>query len=110
METCKADLLLYAFEIKDVGLLIYLLDFPRLQQWFSQSYLPQLPRPEYGLSVMADENRSEGRVVPIERVVKAVPTRCFLVSFEEEVYQVRTESMVDIQGLRQHFLRGRHPP
>ena len=98
MGTCQADLLLYAFEIKEVGLLIYLLDFFRLKPWFWEVYLPKLPRPDFGLSVMPDENRTEGRVVEIARVVKAVTTRCFLVTLDEEYHQLRPE--VDVQRLR----------
>ena len=75
MRTCQADLLLYAFEIKDVGLLIYLIPFPRLKQWFWQTYLPTLPRSDYGLSVMPDENRTEGRVVSIATEIAAEPPR-----------------------------------
>lgn len=104
MDTCEADRLLYAFEIKGVGLLIYFLPFPRLKQWFRDVYLPSLPRPDYGLSVMPDENRTEGRVVEIASVVKAVPTRCFLVTFDEEFRELKPE--VDIHRLRESALRG----
>ena len=79
MRTCQADLLLYAFEMKDVGLLIYILPFPLLQHWFWEHYLRTLPSPDYGRSVMKDENRTEGYVVPITQVVQRIPTRCFLV-------------------------------
>ena len=104
MKTCQADLLLYAFEIKDVGLLLYLFLFPQLKRWFWEVYLPNLSRPEYGRSVMAEENRTEGRVVPIATVVKAISTRCFLVPFNEECRELKPE--VDIQRLREHFLHG----
>jgi hypothetical protein len=105
MSTCKADLLLYAFEVKDVGLVIYLLDFPRLKRWFEEEYLPHLPSPEYGLSVMPNENRTQGRVVKIATVVKAVPTRCFLVTFDERFHPFRQP--IDMQRLRTHVLH--HP-
>jgi hypothetical protein len=108
MKTCQADLLLYAFEIKEVGLLLYLFPFPPLQRWFWDTYLPHLPRPDYGLSVMRDENRTEGRVVPLASVVKAVPTRCFLVPVEEECREVKPE--VDMRHLREHMLQGKLKP
>lgn len=104
MATCKADLLLYAFEIKDVGLLIYLLDFPRLRHWFWEQYLPSLSRPAYGLSVMPDENRTEGRVVAITRVIKEVPTRCFLITFGEAFHEIKLDGRSDIPRLRSLFL------
>ncbi len=81
MTTCQADLLFYAFELKDVGLLVYLLDFPRLQRWFWQQYLPHLPHPAYGQCVMPTENRTEGRLVSIAAVVAQVPTRCYRLPF-----------------------------
>lgn len=104
MKTCQADRLLYAFEIREVGLLLYLLPFPQLKQWFWDSYVPHLPRPEYGMSVMPDENRTEGRVVAIAQVIKAVPTRCFLVTFEEECRELRPE--IDPRRLPEVL----HPP
>lgn len=103
MSTCKADLLLYAFEVKDVGLVIYLLDFLRLKRWFEGVYLPHLPSPEYGLSVMPNENRTRGRVVTIATVVKAVPTRCFLVTFEERFHAFRQP--INMNHLRAHLVR-----
>jgi len=104
MKTCQADLLLYAFEIKDVGLLLYLFPFPPLKHWFWEIYLTHLPRSDYGRSVMTEANRTEGRVVPIATVVKAIPTRCFLVPFDEECREVK--AAIDIQQLREHVLRG----
>jgi hypothetical protein len=104
MVTCKADLLLYAFEIKDLGLLIYLIDFRRLKRWFEEEYLPKLAPPEYGLSVMNEANRTEGRVVAIENVVRAVPTRGFLVTFAEEFHLVQLDGgRADVPGLRERL-------
>ncbi|HEU5374836.1 MAG TPA: hypothetical protein VFV38_05315 [Ktedonobacteraceae bacterium] len=102
MVTCKADTLLYAFEIKDLGLLAYLLDFPRLQQWFWEQYLPHLPRPDYGRVVLPDANRTEGRVVAIATVVRQVPTECFLLPFEGECCPLAP--ITTIQRLREAYL------
>lgn len=105
MVTCQADLLLYAFEIKDVGLLIYLFIFPELRDWFWKVYLPNLPSPDFGLSIMEGKNRTAGRVVPIARVVKDVPTRCFVVPFNEECREVKPE--IDIPRLRERWISHR---
>ncbi|HET8846721.1 MAG TPA: hypothetical protein VFN35_34985 [Ktedonobacteraceae bacterium] len=102
MKTCQADVLLYAFEIKDVGLLLFLFPFPRLKQWFWNSYLPHLPRPDTGRSVMCDENRTEGYVVARMLLIKAVPTRCFLITFDGEYHEVKPD--LDIRLLRERFL------
>lgn len=101
MTTCQADLLLYAFEIKDLGLLAYLLDFPRLQQWFWEQYLPHVPRPDYGRVVLPDANRTEGRVVAIATVVRQVPTECFLLPFEGECCPLAP--VTNIQHLREAY-------
>jgi len=101
MKTCQADVLLYAFEIKDVGLLLFLFPFARLKQWFWDTYLPSLSRPDYGRSVMRDENRTEGYVVARTLLIKAVPPRCFLVTFEGEYDELKPG--VDIRQLRARF-------
>jgi hypothetical protein len=101
MRTCQADVLLYAFEIKEVGLLLFLFSFARLKQWFWESYLPSLSRPDYGRSVMRDENRTEGYVVARTLLIKAIPPRCFLVTFEGEYYELKPD--VDIHQLRARF-------
>jgi hypothetical protein len=101
MRTCQADVLLYAFEIKDVGLLLFLFPFVRLKQWFWDTYLPHLPRPYYGRSVMHDENRTEGYVVARALLIKAMPLRCFLVTFEGAYDELKPD--VDIRLLRDQF-------
>lgn len=103
MSTSQADLLLYAFEIKDVGLVAYVLDFPRLQRWFWAQYLPALPHPDHGRSVMAQFNHTEGRLVPIVTVVKHVPTECFLLPFEGGCQ--RLKPVVHLQRLRTQILQ-----
>ena len=104
MALSQADLLLYALVIERLGLVIYLIDFPQLKQWFWKKYLPNLSRPEYGVSVMPDENRTKGRVVAIKDIVQAVPTSCFLVTFDGEYCELKPD--VDIQWLRTEHLRG----
>lgn len=108
MATCQADLLLYAFEIKDVGLLIYLFPFPRLKDWFWHMYLPHLPTPDTGRSVMPDHNRTAGRIVPIATVIRSVPTRCFVVPHEEECREVRPT--INVRRLRARFLQRASQP
>lgn len=108
MITCQADMLLYAFEIRDLGLIIYLLDFHRLKRWFEQEYLPHLPHPEYGLSVMPDENRTEGRLVSIAKVIQAVHTRCFVVTVHEAYHEIR-EVPANVEHLREWFSRKNRP-
>jgi hypothetical protein len=103
MSTSQADLLLYAFEIKDVGLVAYVLDFPRLQRWFWEQYLPALPHPEHGRSVMAQFNHTEERLVPIATVVKHIPTECFLLPFEGGCQ--RLKPVVHLQRLRERYLQ-----
>jgi hypothetical protein len=104
MALSKADLLLYALEIDGVGLVIFLMDFLKLKRWFWREYLPALPRPDYGRSVMAEANCTEGRVVATEAIVRAVPTRCFLVTHSEEFHELSPD--VDIQQLRTAYQSG----
>ncbi len=69
MKYGSADFLLYGFHQPDDSLIVHLIDFPRLQEWF-------WPRedtfPVFGpLNTL---NRSKGRVVSIDRVFASVPT------------------------------------
>lgn len=107
MEDCQADLLLYAFEIKDLGLVIYLLDFPALKRWFWQQYLPHLPHSDYGRAVMPDANRTEGMVVEIATVVKDVPADCFLLTFEGKCRRLKPS--VDLARLRETYMHASLP-
>lgn len=65
----QADYLLYAFQQADDSLIVYLVDFQKLQEWFW---------PREGLfkkfGPLDTLNRSEGRVVPIVAVRANVPT------------------------------------
>ena len=103
MLTGKADKLLYAFEIKDLGLVAYLIDFPRLQTWFQEAYLPHLADSHKNRWVMREKNRTEGVLVEIATVVSHVPTECFLLTFEGTCQ--RLPPTVDIQQLRERSLR-----
>jgi hypothetical protein len=102
MVTCQADLLLYAFEVKDLGLVAYLMDFPQLQQWFWETYLPHLLPAAEKRWIMRDANRTEGMLVAIATVVRHVPTECFLLTFEG-TYQ-RLKPTVNIQQLREMYM------
>jgi hypothetical protein len=64
----EADYILYCFHQDDGGLDCWLIDFPKLQQWF-------WPR-ESGFTPfhMKTKNRTFGRKVPIANVHRAVPT------------------------------------
>lgn len=101
MVTCKADKLLYAFEIKDLGLVAYLMDFPPLQQWFWETYLPSLAPAAEKRWRMREENRTEGVLVAIATVVNHVFTECFLLTFEGACRQLKPE--VNIQRLREVY-------
>lgn len=103
MRTCKADLLLYAFEIKDLGLVAYLMDFPQLQRWFWGTYLPHLPPGAEQRWIMRDKNHTEGILVAIAMVVSHVPTECFLLTFEGTYQKLKPD--VNVQRLRQIYLR-----
>jgi len=106
MEDCQADKLLYAFEIKDLGLVVYLLDFSHLKRWFWQQYLPQISHPDYGRVVMADENRTEGWVVEIATVVNHTPTECFLLTFDGVCRRLKPN--VAIERLREAYAQGKN--
>jgi hypothetical protein len=66
----KADYLLYAFcQEDDDSLMVYLIDFPQLQEWF---WAREASFPIFG--PLDTLNRSMGRVVEIEAVCAAVKT------------------------------------
>jgi hypothetical protein len=64
----RADFLLYAFQQANGDLICWLIDFPKLQEWFwpLETSFPTFQ--------MSERNRSSGRVVPIEAVRAGVPT------------------------------------
>lgn len=99
MVTCCADSLLYSFEIKDLGLVSYIINFPALQKWF------QRVKQNYPIHTMQSQNRTEGRLVWIKDVIKHLPTtQCFLITFDGACRKLRPD--VDIQRLRErHLLR-----
>jgi len=71
----EADYLHYCFHQEDDSLDCYLIDFPRLKEWFwrlADSF------PVFG--PLETSNASMGRLVPIVAVVDAVPTRRRLVA------------------------------
>lgn len=79
MKTSCADYLLYAFEIKSIGLDVYLLDFPILQRWFWDKAYTHL---RYPFSTMRDKNRTEGKLVPIIDITRSIPVERFLLTFD----------------------------
>ena len=65
----KADYLLYCFEQEDGSLVAYLVEFPKLCEWFWQVFQMFSPHRMQGTL-----NETEGRLVDIETVRKNVPT------------------------------------
>lgn len=77
MHYAKADYLLYAFAHEgDMGLNVYLIDFPKLREWFWN-----LPT-RYEAYTMPTINRTRFEKVPIRDVRKAVPTWQYNISSE----------------------------
>lgn len=68
MTYADADYLLYCFAQQNDDLDCYLIDFPKLQDWFWDH---QTDFPE---SIMPTRNRTAGRVVPIAAVTANVPS------------------------------------
>lgn len=64
----RADYLLYAFQQENCDLDCWLIDFPKLKEWF---WPLERTFPTFR---MRKRNRSAGRVVPIDDVKAAVPT------------------------------------
>lgn len=65
----RADFLLYAFQLQSGDLDCWLINFPKLQEWF-------WPRETtFPVFQMPSRNRSAGRVVSINAVSDGVPTR-----------------------------------
>ena len=78
MHYAKADYLLYAFAYEgDTGLDTYLIDFPKLQEWFWS-----LPI-RYSHYTMPTINRTRFEKVPINDVVKAVPTWRYIITNDD---------------------------
>ncbi len=101
MHTCQADYLLYAFEIKDIGLDIYIVDFPLLQQWFWED--DRYAR--YKWHRMPDQNRTLGHIVNIHHVTACIPTERFLIYFDGTTESLKTT--VNIARYRDHILNQR---
>lgn len=68
MTYAEADYLLYCFAQSNDDLDCYLIDFPKLQDWFWQH------DDEFPTFQMETENRTAGRVVPIKAIEENVPT------------------------------------
>lgn len=68
MTYAEADYLLYCFAQENDDLDCYLIDFPKLQEWFWQH------EPEFSSHRMESDNRTEGRLVPIDTVRANVQT------------------------------------
>lgn len=77
MHYAKADYLLYAFAFEnDAGLDAYLIDFPKLQEWFYS--LPM----RYESYIMPTLNRTRFEKVPIHDVRKVVSTWHYIINGE----------------------------
>lgn len=76
MHYAKADYLLYAFAFEgNSGLEVYLIDFPKLREWFWN--LPE----RYPPHIMKETiNHTEFEKVPIDDVRKAVPTTHYIIT------------------------------
>ncbi len=70
----RADYLLYAFQQRDCTLDVWLIDFPKLQSWFWPL------EATFPIFRMKERNMSAGRVVPINDVQNAVPSRQYAVA------------------------------
>jgi len=77
MHYARADYLLYAFAFEgDIGLDAYLIDFPKLREWFWS--LPTRYKPH----TMDTINRTRFEKVPIQDVRQAVPTWHYVINNE----------------------------
>lgn len=76
MHYAEADILLYAFAYKgDTGLDVFLIDFPKLREWFWSLSA------RYPAHIMEDTiNHTRFEKVPIVDVRKAVPTSRYLIT------------------------------
>ncbi len=68
----EADFLLYAFELEDGSLDVYLIDFKKLKDWFWS-----VDHSDYYSHTMEEENCTKGLLVDIVDVVENVTTKRF---------------------------------
>lgn len=68
MYYCEAEFLFYGIETGQGDLDCLLIPFKKLQPWFWDHYR------EFPIHVMPGKNRSETRVVKIDRIIAAIPT------------------------------------
>lgn len=82
MHYAQADYLLYAFEQSDhSGLIVYLLNFSELRDWFWKHF------EAYEVSILGSTfNHTEGRLVDIEDVVASVSSAKYIVTHEKCEY------------------------
>jgi hypothetical protein len=71
MEYGQADYLLYAFQRPDFDLNVWLINFPKLKDWFWKN------EPHFPSFKMKSQNCTAGRVVPISAVSANVPARFY---------------------------------
>lgn len=74
MHYARADYLLYAFEMEQGGLDVYLIDFPALREWFWPIH------ERYESHTMDTLNRTQFRKVPIADVARAVWTKRYIIT------------------------------
>lgn len=74
MHYAEADFLLWAFETKQGDLDCYVINFPKLREWF---WRVESEYPRFG--PLPTLNATQGRVVPISDVKQNVPTKNYLV-------------------------------
>jgi hypothetical protein len=83
----QADYLLYAFEIKGVGLDVYIIPFQPLKHWFWQ-ILEKCPD-RYPTHTMPGKNRSRGRIATIADVIAEISSIIrYCITFAGDCYEL----------------------
>ena len=80
MRDGQADYLLYAFEIKGLGLDVYIMPFQELKAWF-WPFIEKNPN-KFFTFTNQNKNRTRGRLANITVVIRAVPTVRYLITFD----------------------------
>lgn len=88
MQESIADFLVYSFEISDVGLDIYHIEFvQRLKPWFWHE-LKQNPH-AFKPHRNPDKNQSQGVLIPLGLIARQFPnTKRYLVTFDGQCYEL----------------------
>jgi len=82
MHNTKPHKLLYAFEMKEGGLDIYVIDFQKLKDWFWPIHT------KYDVWEQPGFNRTQCRKVPINDVVGIIPTTHYIINADLKIHQL----------------------